>query len=113
MNRPGSNQRTRRSLVSSASSSAHQLHGSHANPASAKNQSVAAQLIIQPLSEATIATKTEVGADNPRCRARRAEPAASTHKCTIDSVAAFAAKPRGSFQIRTTQRLMKIENVPP
>src|SRR5947209_10935621 len=93
-------------------SSAHHVHGNHANAPSAPNQSLAPQQMIQPFSAAISATKTDSEKESLRSRANRNAPMARTKRCVIESAAACCGKVSGNFQIPTTAALTKIENVP-
>src|SRR5436309_6365481 len=97
---------------SNARSAPHHAQGSHVNAPSAPNQSVAPQQMIQPLSEATSATKIDKGIENPRSRASKNAPIAKTKRCAIESAAACCGNVSGNFQMRMTAALIKTENVP-
>src|ERR1700745_2264341 len=95
-----------------ARSAAHHAHGSQVKAPSAPNQSLAPQHIIQPLSDATSATKIDSGVDSCRSRASRNAPALSTARWAMETAAACCAKVRGNFQTQTISALMKIEKTP-
>src|SRR5436305_7860846 len=97
---------------SNARSAPHHAQGSHVNAPSAPNQSVAPQQMIQPLSEATSATKVDNGIENPRSRASKNAPIAKTKRCVIESAAACCGNVSGNFQMRMTAAFIKTENVP-
>src|SRR5436305_11005949 len=82
-------------------SSAHHDQGSQVNAASAPNQSLAPQQMIQPLSEATNATKTDSGRDKSRPRARTYAPMPSATRRAMASAAACRGKLSVNFQITT------------
>src|SRR5204863_6050377 len=84
----------------------------HVKAASAPNQSVAPQQMIQPFNAATSATKIDNGMDKRRSRASKNVPAARMNRCVIERAAACCGKVSGNFQIRTTAALTKMENVP-
>src|SRR5207249_11911652 len=99
MNGAGQRKRQLERIGFTARSAAHHAHGSQVNAPSAPNQSLAPQQIIQPLSEATSATKIDSGADSCRSRASRKAPALSTARWAMETAAACCGKVRGNFQI--------------
>src|SRR5205823_12343340 len=112
MNGAGQRKRHLERVGLTARSAAHHAHGSQVNAPSAPNQSLAPQQIIQPLSEATSATKIDSGADSCRSRASRKAPALSTARWAMETAAACSGKARGNFQTQTISALMKIEKMP-
>src|SRR6476646_3638892 len=112
MNGAGQRNRQRLRRGSSARSAPHHAHGSQVNAPRAPNQSVAPQQMIQPFNEAISATKMDKATENPRSRASKNAPIASTKRCAIESAAACCEKASGNFQIKTTAAFTNSENVP-
>src|SRR4029434_4988284 len=108
----GTNHRRRRAASSFASSHDHQSHGIHANPASAPNQSVAAQMMIHPFNDVMSAARVAYAGASPRCRARSDTPVASNIRYTIESAAALPWIVSGRFQTAQRIALKTTENVP-
>src|SRR5881392_4520462 len=97
---------------SNARSAPHHAQGSHVNAPSAPNQSVAPQQMIQPLSDATSATKMDNEIDSFRPRASKNAPAPRTARCAIETAAACCEKVSGNFQTQTINAVMKMEKTP-
>src|SRR2546430_15189378 len=97
---------------SSARSAPHQAQGSQVNAPRAPNQSVAPQQMIQPLSEATSATKIDNGIESRRSRPSKNAPAARTKRCAMERAAACCGNVSGNFQMRMIAAFTKTEKVP-
>src|SRR5206468_10106190 len=110
----GAGQRNRHFVPrgSNARSAPHHAHGSHVNAPRAPNQSVAPQQMIQPLSEATSATKIDNGIESRRSRASKNAPTASMKRCVMERAAACCGNVSGNFQMKITATFTKTENVP-